>query len=147
MSADHPERTESALRAAFVTTVMVFGLAVWHLPLEWALIQRLGPGEGTALSTAMMIAAAIAVAFYCEPWFAGGRLDRAAFVRQSGRLLALMAIVGAALGVEVHEGAGPSIGALMVVGAGIGLLLAVDVASAFVLEAWTRLVTRARENA
>jgi hypothetical protein len=138
-----PEDQAAALRASMV----VLGLAVWHVMLEWTLVERLGFVDGTMLSIALLLAAAVSVAFYGEPWFASGALDRAAYVTQTGRLLALMLVLGLGLGwAGPGEGGGPALGSLVVIGIGMGALIASEVMSGLVLERWLRLATRVRGN-
>lgn len=133
----------AAMVAGVITTGLVGGLALWHVPLELALIGRYGAGEGAALAISLLLAAAVAVAFWAEPWFAGGRLDRRAYVAQNGRLIGLMLVVAIGLGIEAQPAVGPSLASLLLIGLALGLLAVVEVVAGFVVERWQALVTRA----
>lgn len=141
-----PRQDEGALHAALRTSLLVGAIAIWHVGVEWVLVERMGPADGTALSLALLAAAVVAIAFYCEPWFAGSSLDRVSFVLQNGRLAALMLTVGFAMTFADAEARGPNLGTLAVVGVGLACLILVEMAAPAVVERWTAFVRKAARN-
>lgn len=147
MQHNSPDFLPDEAAAGLRSSLLVLGLAVWHVMLEWTLVDRLGGLDGTMLAIALLLAAAIAFAFYGEPWFSNGLLDRSSYVTQTGRLLALMLVLGLGLGwAGPGEGGGPTLGSLAIIGIGVGALIASEVLSGLVLERWLKLTTRVRGN-